>query len=298
LRKIIFIITLLTLSLGLWYFLIKSEDYRVTFEVNNPKGAVYEHIINWNYEKPYNNKVLETTSKTPFTEISQIFSDKKQPELNINWRLKKKNDSTTRVIALFSGRDYDFNRRLKIIFSKTDFTNLSIDFASKLKEYIQKQNKTYHITKIDTTTFESQKYLYKTLKSPINGKARAMMFQNGSMMNYILSNNLSLDGFPFVEVTAWNKETDSIEFNFCYPITEEHISLNKAISYAEKKGFEALFIRFNGNYNKSHVGWYAFEDYFEENDINKDVLPIEVFLNDPQLGGNEMNWEAKILLPI
>ena len=57
-------------------------------------------------------------------------------------------------------------------------------------------------------------------------------------------------------------------------------------------------IIYNGNYRKSHVAWYAYDDYFNTTGIDKKVLPTEVFMNDPHQGGDELKWVTKVLIPL
>ena len=297
-KKIAVTLLVILAGVGIWYFLFKKEDYRVSFEIESPKGAVYEQILNWNYEIPFSKKVIHTVNKEPYRKLIQNYTPSKDTLLNIIWELQKKNDSITKVSALFTDEHNSFQQRLQLLLGKSRIKPQSINFSKKFKSYIVKQRNSYKISKIDTSVFKRRKYLYKTLESTTELKAKTMLIQNGVIMNYIIQNELTLDGYPFVEVLSWDKNTDSIKFNFCYPIIETFNNKNPSILYAEKERFKALQILFNGNYNKSHVAWYAYEDYFEHINENKEVLPIEVYQNDPQQGGDEMRWETKVLVPL
>ena len=297
-KRIVYIILILFTILSLWYFFIKSHDYQISFETNSPKGIVYEYISRWNGGKPISQHVLENTKKTPFNTITQYYEVSKDSIIEIDWELNKKNDSIITVTGYFSDKNSSSKQRFQILFGKTDFVNQSINFTKKLKTYIELQNKTFKLSKIDTSLFESRKYIYRTISTTINNKAKKMLMENGVIMNYIFQNELSLDGYPFLEVTKWDMATDSIQFNFCYPIKQKHRSTNKSVFYDENKSLKSMRIIYNGNYNKSHLAWYVYHDYFEKIDIKKKILPIEVFLNDPQQGGDELTWETKVYLPI
>ena len=297
-KKIVIILLVVLTGISIWYFLLKNEDYRVYFEIESPKGAVYEQILNWNYERPFSEKIINTISKKPYYSAVQNFRFSQDSLLNIVWQLQRKNNEITKITASFTDKYHSINQRLELLIGKSTIKPQSINFSKKLKAYIEKQNQSFRISDIDTTVFKKRKFLYKKLKSTTESKAKTMLIQNGVIMNYIIQNQLTLDDYPFVEVLSWDKNTDSITFNFCYPIKETLSNKNQSILYAEKDNFDALQILYNGNYNKSHVAWYAYEDYLENNDQNRKVLPIEVYQNDPQLGGNEMEWETKVLLPL
>ncbi|MGB3607640.1 hypothetical protein [Psychroserpens sp.] len=297
-KKIIYILLIILTILGLWYFVIKSHDYQVSFESKNPKGIIYEHIAQWNGGKPFSHHVLKNIEKTPFHSITQDYTFSKDSTMRIDWELKKKNDSITKVKGYFTSMNSSLNQRFKILFGKANFASQSIDFSKKLKMYIERQNERFKLSKIDTANFEYRKYIYRTVSTTIDNKAKKMLMENGMIMNYMFQNELSLDGYPFLELTSWDKTTDSIQFNFCYPIKKRHISTNNSIVYSEKDPFKSLRIIYNGNFRTSHLAWYAYDDYFEKNNEKKKLLPIEVFLNDPQQGGDELTWRTEIYLPI
>ena len=297
-RRFIYAAILLLGLLATWYFFLRAYNYRVTFKINNPKGVVYEQILRWNDLKPKSQKVVSTVNKTPFTKIEQDYRPSQDSIIGITWQLKKVNDSITKVSGYFTDKNSSFGQKAKMLFSKTDFVKRSLNFAKNLRQFIHFEIKSHKISGIDTISMPSKKALYTSVKTTTSKKAQKMIADNSFIMGYITRNNLALDGYPFVKIESWNKQNDSIDFKFCFPIKEQHLGTHNEIKYAEFEEFEAMQILFNGNYSKSHRAWYAFEDYFEENRIKRKVLPTEVFLNDPQLGGEDINWSARILIPL
>ena len=47
-KRLSYIIFLLIVAVGTWYFFIKEYDYLVTFETKNAPGIVYQKLLNWN----------------------------------------------------------------------------------------------------------------------------------------------------------------------------------------------------------------------------------------------------------
>ena len=48
----------------------------------------------------------------------------------------------------------------------------------------------------------------------------------------------------------------------------------------------------------SDRAWYAIKNYAKNNAIEVLDTPIEVFLNNPNMGGNELDWTTHVYLPI
>ena len=118
-------------------------------------------------------------------------------------------------------------------------------------------------------------------------------------MNYIKDNNIKLTGHPFLEITEWDVVEDLIKFNFCFPIQErDEYPATNDIKFKQTEEKVALKTIFNGNYKISDRAWYAILDYAEIKNIDIEELPIEVYLNDPHSGGDDLKWEAEIYMPL
>jgi effector-binding domain-containing protein len=55
---------------------------------------------------------------------------------------------------------------------------------------------------------------------------------------------------------------------------------------------------YNGNYTTSDRAWYVLLDYAKKNNLEVTGLPLEVFYNNPNLGGDALNWKAEIFMPL
>jgi effector-binding domain-containing protein len=102
-----------------------------------------------------------------------------------------------------------------------------------------------------------------------------------------------------IVVNSWNREADSLDFNFCFPIVRsERLPEYPGISYKRIFSKKALKAVYNGNYITSDRAWYALLDYAHRNNIPVEETPVEVFYNNPNMGGNALTWKAEIFLPI
>ncbi|SFZ92758.1 effector-binding domain-containing protein [Flaviramulus basaltis] len=286
------------LVVGIWYFFIKDYNYKVTFSISQSPGIIYNSLIQWNNGEIPNNKVVTTLNQTPFNEVNQnLFLG--DSVLKINWSLKKKNDSTTIVTAKFKDEKNSFKQNLQVPFYNNVFVNQSISAVKNFSKTLIQNKKNYKLSGVTHAKIPPQNYAYITLQSSLNDKASVMVRNIPTIMNYIKDNNIQLAGNPFVEITNWNVEKDSIKFNFCFPIEKrESYPETYQVLFKQTKEKEALKVVFNGNYKISHMAWYQIIDYAKTNNINTDNLPVEFFLNDPHAGGNDLEWLAEIYVGI
>ena len=63
----------------------------------------------------------------------------------------------------------------------------------------------------------------------------------------------------------------------------------------EKRALKTIF---NGNYKISDRAWFSIIDYASTKGVEIEQLPVEIFRNDPHSGGNPLEWEAEVYMPI
>jgi len=297
-KKIKLLIAFILLGGLTWYFIIKDYNYRVTFTTSQAPGIVYDHLTKWNNGENVNNKIVNILMQSPFSEIQQelIVGDS---IFKINWILKKKNDSTTLVIAKIKDEQHSFIQNLQVPFYNNAFVKRSLSTVKKFGESLIQNAKNYKISKVTKDKIPSKYCAFISLESKPRDKASAMVKNIYIVMNYIKENNIKLVGHPFLEITEWDVVEDLIKFNFCFPIQErDEYPATSAIKFKKTKEKSALKVIFNGNYKISDTAWYAIIDYAQTNKIDIDELPVEVFLNDPHEGGNDLEWVAEIYMPI
>jgi effector-binding domain-containing protein len=216
------------------------------------------------------------------------------------WKITPVNDSTTKIKVYITDEDHSLENRVKIPFSDTNFEKRTkstiLDFNNALKEHIGK----FKVIVSDSLQQLPDTYCaYIPMKTSQLGKAKGMMQNYPILSTVLVDNNVALNGRPFLEITDWNRELDSISYNFCYPIIKsDTLPQNNIIKYKKFKGFKALKAIYNGNYITSDRAWYALLDYAKKNDMEVWERPVEVFFNNPNIGGNELEWVAEIYMPL
>jgi len=286
------------ITVCVWYFFVKDYNYKITFTTTQAPSIVYDHLIKWNDGQNRENKIITTLEQTPFTQVKQelIVNDS---IFKIDWYLEKKNDSTTLVTVKIKDTINSSKQKLQVIFTKNAFVKRSVSTVKRFAESLIQNGKNYKVSKVNNAIIPSSNCAYIELESNSEDKA-STMFKNISIItDYIKNNEIKLTGDPFLEITDWNIEKDEIKFNFCFPIEEQDLyPETNTIKFKKTEEKNALKVIFNGNYKISDRAWYSIMDYAEYNNIEIENLPVEVFLNDPHSGGNSLEWEAEIYMPL
>nr|WP_262921927.1 AraC family transcriptional regulator [Arenibacter sp. A80] len=278
-----------------WYLFLRPYDYLVSITAKTIPGVVNQNIKLWG----------KTNNNTVFIRQKDFFNIDQQLRFNdsifqYQWKITSVSDSTTSIRVYIKGLNQGLWNRLKIPFFDTDFEKRTkstiFDFNNVLTEHLQK----FKVTVLDSIQQLPDTYCaYVPIKTSQLGKAKGMM-QNYPILSRVLAdNNVILNGKPFLEITNWNREVDSVCYNFCYPIIKsDSLPQNGIIKYKKFDGFRALKAIYNGNYITSDRAWYALLDSAKRNGLEVWEKPVEVFFSNPNLGGNELDWIAEIYLPL
>ncbi|GAA0872878.1 hypothetical protein GCM10009117_20250 [Gangjinia marincola] len=297
-KKLALIGSTILLLLAGWYFLVKEHDYQVRFTTQQTPGVVFNYLKKWNNWQSSDTKKVQTVSYAPFKEITQHV-EQADSLFTYRWTIERINDSTTQVIAFVTDEKNSLNQKLFVPFSKNAFVQRVISTVTQIRGDLALFDEKLLIGKVTKTSFEGLNTIYIPVRTTIANKAREMMMTNARVMEYFYKHELPLLGKPTLEVTQWDQETDSITFNFHFPIPENAKTPPEAdIQRGSLPAQEAIQTTFNGNYRISDQAWYTLIDYADRKEIDVEKLPIEVFMNDPHQGGNPLEWEAKIYMPI
>lgn len=293
-KKIAFSIGMLLIVGLIWYLFIKPYDYLVTFKAKTFPGTINQTIKLWGgtvngLESIEHKNLYELRQQFKFGDSTHVY----------DWKIEPINDSLSQVKVYVTDVEHSLKNKLAVPFFTTDFEIRTVktvmDFNEKLNEHIKK----FKVSILGEEEFKSSYCAYVTVKGTQYEKASGMMRNYPFLSTVLAKNNIELDGTPFVEITHWDKKTDSITYNFCFPIIRsENLPELVEIKYkslVERKALKAIY---NGNYITSDRAWYALLDYAKKEGIEVEERPIEIFYNNPNMGGNELNWKAEIYMPI
>lgn len=293
-NKLRFGIVLVLVIAFVGYFFIKPQDYRIVFRVNTFPGAINQTLKLW-HSNHQNSKSIQQIS---IVELKQQF-DFNDSIHQYRWQIESIHDSLSQVTVDVKDPSNSFFNRFEGIFKQNSIANRSksntLDFIEKLNEHLKK----FRVHSIEKVELPTTFYAYLTLTGEQNSKARGMMNNFGYLTSFLIKNQIEFNGSPFISVEEWDQQNDSIRYNFCFPIKRsDKLPTHPEIKYKKMFNHEALKIEYNGNYIYSDRAWYALLDYAEKNHIEIEPTPIESFFNNPNMGGNELNWKALIYMPL
>jgi effector-binding domain-containing protein len=290
---------ILLVFIGVAFLYTRPGDYQAHFTVNATPDIAYYNILDWNnWNRGQLNSKIEILSKTPVRNVSQKVT-LKDTTLIFNWEFKKLNDSITTVRAYVSDPDRKLYNRLTVPFINTRFKRGVRDNLLDIKTRMELMLEKFHYKFTGYNHFEKRSCVYINLRSTPKGKARAMMSIVTELNQFVKQNNLELDGKPFLVINDWNESKDSINFDFCFPISRiDAVPKHPEIKFMTVEGMDALKTDFFGNYGMTDITWYNLDEEVKKQGYRSNNRLIEVYFNDPHSGGNELEWKAEIYLGI
>ena len=273
--------------------IIRPYDYLVTFKAKTFPGTINQTIKSWS--KSLDNTTIINQEDINHLQQQITFNDS---AYHYKWNIIAINDSTSKVKVYIKDINHSFKNKITIPFSNTDFEkrtkNTLVDFGKTLNRHI----KNFKVTVVGKSELKPKYCIYIPVKSTQFGKAMGMMQNYSLLSSFILENNIELNGKPLVEITHWDINKDSIHYNFCYPIIKsDSLPEHNLIKYKQLEIKPSLKAIYNGNYKTSDLAWYALLDHAEKNKIEVISKPIEVFHNNPNMGGDELKWKTEVYMP-
>ena len=296
-KRILSILFFLVVATILWYLFLKPSDYIIRFETDTFPGAINQTIKLWD-------QTLDTVQKVE--QEGDIYHLTQKVKFNDSihsyfWDIEPINDSKSKVIVGIKDNSLmnSIKNRLQVPFSKTDFTKRSeqtvLDLMENLKDHISK----FKVEIVGEAESPSKYLAFVPLHVTQFQKAGGMMKNFNYLTGELFERGVQFDGPPMVIVNNWDRENDSIHYDFAQPIIRsDKLPIGTDIEYRRIFPKRALKAIYNGNYITSDRAWYALLDYAAKNNIEVEPKPIEVFFNNPNTGGDEISWKAEIYLPL
>ncbi|CAM4185832.1 GyrI-like domain-containing protein [Zobellia nedashkovskayae] len=266
----------------------------VRFRTKASSGTVNQIVKFWASQKG-NANFQEQKSLSDFTN-SIILND---TTLSFNWKIVPLNDSISQVKVYVTDSENSLKNRILLPFSDTDFEKRSKSTVKEVYSLLKSHLSNFKTTIIGEAVIPKKYCACITLKSTQLEKVKGMMEHYSRLSGLMAKNSIELDGRPLVEVEQWNTRNDSIAYNFCFPIIKtDSLPQAEELIYKEIQERKAIKAVYNGNYLTSDRAWYALLDYADKNEIKVTQEPLEIFHTNPNMGGNELEWEAEIFMPI
>jgi effector-binding domain-containing protein len=282
-----------------WYLFIKKSDYCISFKINAATGTVFQGIREWSAIQEVNQKEQYTIKEQRNFDFIRQEMKKGNSKMEYTWEMKSINDSVTAVTVGVKDFNNSLFNRVTAPFCSTRFKLEQIKKITNFKNGLYNHIKTFKV-KIDGAGISEEKFVaYISLKSVLQEKAQTMIANNGIITGFLLRNNIKIQGRPYLEIESWDLDKETIRFNYCFPIDKNtKIIKNELVKFKTLTAVKGLKATYHGSFRTSDRAWFALRDYAKRNNIKLENKPIENFITNPFDGGNELEWEAKIFIPI
>jgi len=292
-KKILWAVILSLFLALVFYLFLYPSDYKVTFEAKGLPGTINQTLKAWNNEVDG-----EIMSQDGFDTLEQTIKFNDSTHL-YSWQFKAINDSTSTVTVYIKDLDNSVMNRLKKPFQDIPIALQASKTVTDFYEFLNEHLERIRVTFDGESELRSTYCAYVPLKGKQSDKAKGMMQNYNLLASVMGNNNVELNGPPFVEITHWDVEKDSIAYNFCFPIIRsDKLPDHPIIKYKRIFAKKALKATYNGNYITSDRAWYTLMKKAKDFNQEVELTPVEYFFNNPNFGGDELKWQAEIFLPI
>lgn len=297
-KKIIIGFSVLFSLFLVWYLFIKENDYCISFKVKTATGTVFQGIEEWSAARlPYDKESYTVLEKKNFDFIKQEMS-KGNDRMEYTWDIAAVNDSVTKVSVGIKDLNHSLYNKLTAPFFNTAFKEEQITKIKDFKEGLNKHLESIKVKLDGEGTSKETFVAYISLKSVLQEKARTMILNDPIITGFLNDNSIEIIGRPYLEITNWNLDKETIDFNYCFPVDKNtKIIENDQVKFKTLPAIKGLKASYFGNFRTSDRAWFALLDYAKRNNLELKNTVLEHFLANPFNGGDELEWETQIIIP-
>ena len=289
----IFIMLLLT-----WYLFIKEADYCISFKVKTATGTVFQGIQEWTAAQLLkDNENYVILEKRNFDFIRQEMT-KGKVQMKYTWEITSLNDSVTKVRVGIKDLNHSWFNKVTVPFFNTEFKQEQIRKITDFKRGLNDHIKNFKV-RIDGKGSSAETFVaYISLKSVLQEKAQSMIATDAVITGFLFNNKIEIKGKPYLEITNWDFDKETVAFNYCFPIDKNtEIVTDDRVKFKTLPALKGLKATYYGNFRTSDRAWFAVMDYAKKHKLKLENKVLEHFLSNPFNGGEELQWETKIIIP-
>jgi effector-binding domain-containing protein len=224
--------------------------------------------------------------------------EKENVQMEYVWDITSINDSITKLSVGIKDLNQSWYNKITVPFYNTNFKKAQIrkitDFKKGLDDHLQK----FKVV-IDGETSTKEVYVaYISLESVLQRKAQNMIASDALITGFLYNNNIEIKGKPYLEITNWDLENETLQFNYCFPVDKNtKVVFDEVIKFKSLPAFRGLKATYYGNFRTSDRAWFALLDYAKRKNIKLKHQVLEHFLANPFNGGDELQWKTEIMMP-
>jgi effector-binding domain-containing protein len=296
-KKTISAITLLSI-ISIWYLFIKKSDYTITFKAKTSTGTLFQGVNEWAKQNNKNNNTnYKLTQKSCYNFLEYNLKTEKE-DIEYSFEINAINDSLSKIAIDIKDNNHSIYNRLTAPFFSTEFKKNQIEKIKQFKTGLEEHLSELKVKSVSNGTTPAVYVAYISLKSVMQEKAQTMIGQDATITGYLHNNNIKIIGKPYLQVTNWDTDKETLEFDYCFPIAKNTKYIeNNQVKFREIPAQKGLKVSYYGNYRTSDKGWFAIMDYAKKHDKTLELKPLEHFMANPFNGGTELDWETQIIIP-
>lgn len=246
---------------------------------------------------------MKTTETVENTSIEQILQFGDFPKSNIQWEFNPKTKNKTEVSWKISSDNIPFKIKAYALFTGGFDEMIGPDLErglENLDRVVIASMKVYSIKVDDITQRGGGFYLYNTTSAKMNDFETVKQNMLSEVNAYVLENNITTAGPPFLLYHKWDKENNAVMFSCCVPTTNQVITVESNILTGQLEPFKALKTTLKGNYSNLQEAWKTAMDYIPKNDLvlSEQGPMLEVYVTDSAKYPNPANWVTEIYLAL
>lgn len=248
------------------------------------------------------NGKMETLLSTPFDSINMEMKFDDFPPSNVYWKFDKV-EGGTEVTWGMKANSLPFMLKLFAAISGGMDNMIGPDYErglEKLDSVIVNSMKKYEITVNGLTEYGGGFYLYKTTNATSQNISQTMGQQYVSIGAFMAQNGIAFAGMPLTVYHEMNTENNTVIMSNGIPVSEKietPADSDVLCGYIPK--LAALKVTLKGNYTNLTEAWRIARKHITDNNlVQSEQKPFEIYTNDPGQFPNPADWSTEIYIPI
>ena len=318
------------------YIAVQPNSYEVTRSrtIKAPASVIYNNVIdlkNWEAWSPWVEKepstviilgeqtngvngaynwidkdgqgAMKITDANLNTSINLSMQFVNFPPSNISWTFESNEDGTTKVNWNIASENLPFGFKAYTAFSGSMEEQIGPDFErglEKLDSVITKSMKVFHVKIDGVTEYDGGFFMYKTTSATSTNISQVVGNKYSKIMAYMMANNIAANGMPFTIYNDMVAEDGPINMSNAIPVKNKvEVPRESEILCGYLPKASVLKTTLKGNYSNLPKAWETAMAYIAENNlVQSDIKPFEIYTNDPGNFPNPANWITEIYIPI
>lgn len=247
---------------------------------------------------------MTTKAAEPYTSIQQEMQFAEFPASDVLWNFETNEEGGTNVTWTISGENLPFKFKAYSAFTGGMEKEIGPDFErglEKLDSIVLASMEVYSIKVNGITQHSGGFYLYNTTSCKIDELPNKMQEMLPKLSSYVMKNNISKAGSPFVNYHKWDAKNNAVMFSCCIPTVEKVITdSDSGILTGQLPPFKAVKTTLKGDYKNSKEAWKIAMAYITENNLEQfETGPtIETYLTDPMNTPNPADYIMEIYIAV